>query len=129
MYVGGFERNFRNLTSGSTTFEGSDGLSHTYPDWPSSADGLRISYMEKAGKKFVVVRVADNTSDVVVVNEMIMVPGEHFGFGARLSGEPTLVEDNIAILKLLEDLIKKNVDSSDALLLIRARFKEAASHK
>lgn len=129
MYVGGFERNFRNLTSGSTTFEGSDGLSHPYPDWPSSADGLRISYMEKAGKKFVVVRVADNTSDVVVVNEMIMVPGEHFGFGARLSGEPTLVEDNIAILKLLEDLIKKNVDSSDALLLIRARFKEAASHK
>ena len=129
MYVGGFERNFRNLTSGSTTFEGSDGLSHTYPDWPSSADGLRISYMEKAGKKFVVVRVADNTSDVVVENEMIMVPGEHFGFGARLSGEPTLVEDNIAILKLLEDLIKKNVDSSDALLLIRARFKEAASHK
>lgn len=128
MYVGGFERNFRNLTSGSTTFEGSDGLSHTYPDWPSSADGLRISYMEKAGKKFVVVRVADNTSDVVVVNEMIMVPGEHFGFGARLSGEPTLVEDNIAILKLLEDLIKKNVNSSDALLLIRARFKEAASH-
>ena len=129
MYVGGFERNFRNLTSSSTTFEGSDGLSHPYPDWPSSADGLRISYMEKAGKKFVVVRVADNTSDVVVVNEMIMVPGEHFGFGARLSGEPTLVEDNIAILKLLEDLIKKNVDSSDALLLIRARFKEAASHK
>ena len=129
MYVGGFERNFRNLTSGSTTFEGSDGLSHPYPDWPSSADGLRISYMEKAGKKFVVVRVADNTSDVVVENEMIMVPGEHFGFGARLSGEPTLVEDNIAILKLLEDLIKKNVDSSDALLLIRARFKEAASHK
>ena len=60
---------------------------------------------------------------------MIMVPGEHFGFGARLSGEPTLVEDNIAILKLLEDLIKKNVDSSEALLLIRARFKEAASHK
>ena len=129
MYVGGFERNFRNLTSSSTTFEGSDGLSHPYPDWPSSADGLRISYMEKAGKKFVVVRVADSTSDVVVENEMIMVPGEHFGFGARLSGEPTLVEDNIAILKLLEDLIKKNVDSSDALLLIRARFKEAASHK
>lgn len=129
MYVGGFERNFRNLTSSSTTFEGSDGLSHPYPDWPSSADGLRISYMEKAGKKFVVVRVADSTSDVVVENEMIMVPGEHFGFGARLSGEPTLVEDNIAILKLLEDLIKKNVDSSEALLLIRARFKEAASHK
>ena len=56
--------------------------------------------MEKAGKKFVVVREADNTSDVVVVNEMIMVPGEHFGCGARLSGEPTLVEDNIATRRL-----------------------------
>ena len=95
MYVGGFERNFRNLTPGTTTFEGTDGQSHPYPEWPAGVDGLRISYMEKSGKKFVAVRVADDMSDVVLVNEMVMVPGEHFGFGARLSGEPTLVEDNI----------------------------------
>jgi hypothetical protein len=55
-----------------------------------------------------------------------MVPGEQFGFGTRLSGEPTLVEDDTTILKLLEDAAKKNADHkdvSDHLLNIRARFK------
>ena len=129
MYVGGFERNFPKLSSTSTSFEGSDGQTHAYAPWPSSADGLRVSYMEKSGKKFVAVRVADGTSDVVLPNEMVMVPGEHFGFGTRLSGEPTLVEDNIAMLKMLEDIIKKNMGASDELLQIRARFKAGAGKK
>jgi hypothetical protein len=129
MYVGGFERNFPNLTTASTTFEGSDGQVHEYAKWPSSADGLRVSYMEKAGKKFVAVRVADGTSDVVLKNEMVLVPGEHFGFGVRLSGEPTPVEDNLAMLKMLEDIIKKNMDHSEELLGIRSRFKAAAGKK
>ena len=129
MYVGGFERNFPKLSSTSTTFEGSDGQTHQYAPWPSSADGLRVSYMEKTGKKFVAVRVADGTSDVILPNEMVLVPGEHFGFGARLSGEPTLVEDNIAMLKMLEDIIKRNMGASDELLHIRTRFKATASKK
>jgi hypothetical protein len=129
MYVGGFERNFKNLTTTSTTFEGSDGKQHSYPAWPSSANGLRISYMEKSGKKFVAVRVQDGTSDVVLHNEMVMVPGEHFGFGVHLSGEPTSIEDNIAIMKMLEDIIKKNMSLGDPLMEIRTRFKAAASSK
>jgi hypothetical protein len=83
--------------------------------------------MEKAGKKFVAVRVADAQNDVVLLNELVLVPGEHFGFGTRLSGEPTSIEDNTTIMKLLEDIIKKNVAASDDLLLIRARFKAAAA--
>lgn len=129
MYVGGFERNFPKLSTASTSFEGSDGQVRPYDAWPSSADGLRVSFMEKAGKKFVAVRVADGTSDVVLQNEMVMVPGEHFGFGTRLGAEPTLVEDNIAMLKMLEDIIKKNVAHSDELLQIRARFKAGAGKK
>ena len=129
MYVGGFERNFPALTSQTTAFQGTDGREHPYAPWPSSVDGLRVYYMEKAGKKFVAVRVADGTSDVVLKNEMVLVPGEHFGFGVRLSGEPTLVEDNIAMLKMLEDIIKKNVDHSDELLAIRSRFKASAGKK
>src|SRR5215207_4391301 len=127
MYVGGFERNFRTLTPSTDAFEGSDGQLHPYAPWPPSADGLRVSYMEKAGKKFVAVRVADGTSDVVLANAMVLMPGEHFGYGVRLSAEPTLVEDDIAILKLLEDIIKKNVGSSAELLQIRSRFKAGAS--
>jgi hypothetical protein len=129
MYVGGFERNFPTLTPSADAFEGSDGRRHPYAPWPSSADGLRVSYMEKAGKKFVAVRVADGTSDVVLANAMVMTPGEHFGFGVRLSAEPTLVEDDGAILKMLEDIIKKNADSSGELLQIRTRFKAAAKRK
>ena len=129
LYVGGFERNFDKLTTASTSFEGIDGQSHAYAPWPSSANGLRISYMEKSGKKFVAVRVGDGTSDVVLANELVLVPGEHFGFGTRLSGEPTLVEDNIAMMKMLEDIIKKNIDHSAELLQIRTRFKAAASSK
>ncbi len=129
MYVGGFERNFPKLTTASTSFEGSDGKAHAYPAWPATANGLRISYMEKAGKKFVAVRVQDSDADVVLQNEMVMVPGEHFGFGVHLSGEPTNIEDNIAIMKMLEDIIKKNMGLGDALMAVRARFKAAATKK
>jgi hypothetical protein len=126
MYVGGFERNFPNLASSTASFTGTDGKEHSYQAWPASANGVRVGYMEKHGKKFVAVRVADGTSDVILKNELVLVPGEHFGFGARLSGEPTLVEDDNAILKLVEDAAKKNADHkdvSDGLLNIRARLK------
>jgi hypothetical protein len=129
MYVGGFERNRRSLTPASTSFEGSDGQAHVYPSWPAGTDGVRVSFMEKAGKKFVAVRVADGISDVVLPNELTLVPGEHFGFNVRLSGEPAAVDDNHAVMKLLEDIIKKNHDTSDELLAIRTRFKEAATRK
>ena len=132
MYVGGFERNFPNLTPASTSFTGTDGKDHGYAPWPQSADGLRVSYMEKHGKKFVAVRIADGTDDAVLKNELALVPGEHFGFGTRLSGEPTLVEDDGTILKLLEDAAKKNSDHKDvsaALLNIRARFKAKVAER
>jgi len=132
MYAGGFERNFPNLTTSTTSFTGTDGKEHPYEPWPSSADGLRISYMEKHGKKFVAVRVADGTGDVVLKNEMVMVAGEHYGFGARLSSEPTLIEDDTVILKMLEDITKKNADYkdvSDELLNIRARFKATVAER
>ena len=124
-YAGNFEKNFMKQTTASTSFEGSDGQQHEYAPWPDSVNGLRISFMEKAGKKFVAVRIADGTSDVVLHNEMVLVPGEHFGFGVHLSGTPTVVEDNLVILKLLEDATKKTVAHSDELLQIRARFKAA----
>ncbi len=132
MYVGGFERNFPKLTTSTTSFDGTDGQPHPYQPWPASVDGLRISYMEKHGKKFVVVRIADDKNDVVLKNELVLVPGEHFGFGTRLSGEPTLVEDDITIMKLLEDAAKKNADHKDVsaeLLNIRARFKEKVASR
>lgn len=127
-YAGNFEKNFMKQTTASTSFEGSDGQQHEYAPWPNGVNGLRISFMEKAGKKFVAVRVADGTGDVVLHNEMVLVPGEHFGFGVHLSGTPTMVDDDIAVMKMLEDIAKKNVGHGDELLAIRARFKANAKH-
>ena len=126
MYIGGFERNFSTLTTSTNAFTGTDGKEYPYHPWPPGVDGLRVGYMERQGKRFVAVRVSDGTSDVVLKNEMVMVPGEHFGFGTRLSGEPTLVEDDNAMLKMLEDITKRNSghkEVTDVLLNIRARFK------
>jgi hypothetical protein len=126
MYHGGYERNFGRFTSGSTSFEGTDGNVHAIPAWPASADGLRIGYMEKQGKKFCVVRVGYGASDVVLANDLVLDPGRHLGFGHRLGPEPTLVEDDKVALTLLEDVIKKNADAPGALLTIRDSFKKAA---
>jgi hypothetical protein len=123
MYHGGLERNHPALKPGATSFTGTDGYSHDLPKWPESAY-LRFGYMEKAGKKFCVVRVADSESDVVVKTEQVIEPGRHMSFGVHLSPEPTLVEDDTTVMTLLEDLIKKNPDSAPELLKIRDRFKK-----
>lgn len=129
MYHGGFERNFSRVTPGFSSFEGTDGKVHDIPAWPASADGLCFGYMEKAGKKFCVVRVRYGADDIALKNEMVIDPGRHTGFGHRLGPEPTLVEDDAVALTLLEDIAKKNTDSADALLNIRAKFKAAAKIK
>jgi hypothetical protein len=129
IYHGGFERNFSKLTPGSTTFEGTDGAVHTAPAWPASTNGLRISYMEKHGKKFCAVRVADGESEVILGNELVLQPGRHYGFSVRLSGEPTLIEDDAAIALLLDDMIKKNGDDPGDLILIAARLKAATAKR
>jgi len=129
MYHGGHERNFGRFTSASTSFEGTDGNVHAIPAWPASADGLRFGYMEKAGKKFCVMRVFDGQTDVVLANDLVLDPGRHLGFGHRLGPEPTLVEDDAVALTLLEDVIKKNADAPGALLAMRDRFKAAAGIK
>ncbi len=127
MYHGGFERNFPKLASGTSTFEGTDGKVHDIPAWPTSANGLRFAYMEKHGKKFCVVRVLYGASDVVLANEVVIVSGRHLGFGQRLGPEPTLVEEDAVALTLLEDIIKKNVESPGELLAIRDHVKKDAA--
>ena len=127
MYVGGFERNFPKLKDGATTFEGSDGQSHAYPS--VHVNGLRSYFMEKAGKKFSVVRIADAEGDVVLENDLMLVAGEHFGFGTRLSGEPTMIDDDALALRLLEDAIKKNPSKSAELMKIRTRLKAGHEEK
>ena len=121
-YHGGFERNFEGLKPGSRQFQGTDGGEHTLPEWPAKADGIRVSYMEKAGKRFAAVRVEYGGEDVVLRHEVILEPGRHMGFGQRLSPEPTEIGDEVA-LALLDDIIARNPEQSTELERIRSQVK------
>ena len=121
MYHGSFENNFSKMKSGASTFLGSDGAERVIPEWPDEADGLRIGYMEKAGKRFVAVRVMDDKADVMLRNELLIDPPSHMGYGNRFSGEPTIIQDDAAKM-LLNDIIEKNPDQRAELTAIRDRM-------
>ena len=122
MYHGGFERNFPAIKPGARTFFGSDGKEHALPEWPVEVDGIRVGYMEKPGKKFVAVRVADDESDVILRHEVLLDPSRHMGYGKRFSPEPTVVEDDGIAHDLMRDIIARNPEQRSELEAIRARI-------
>ena len=120
-YHGGFERNFPALKAGTSTFQGSDGTPHDRPATPDDVDGVRVDYMEKAGKKFAAVRVQRGADDVVLEHEVLIDPPTHMGYGKRFSHEPTLVDDE-AMATLLADIIAKNPGQRNELTRLRGSF-------
>ena len=121
MYHGGFEANFSSLKPGARTFKGSDGSDRVLGEWPDDVEGLRLWYMEKPGKKFVVVRVMDDQADVVLEHDVLIDPPSHMGFGKLFSAEPTIIGDDPA-RRLLDDIITKNPAQSRELDAIRQRM-------
>lgn len=121
LYSGGFERNFPTLKAGATTFEGSDGATHSLPAVPAEVDGVRVSYMEKAGKKFCAVRVQSGKNDIALENEVLLDAPTHLGHGNRFGPEPTIVTDEI-MASLLADIMAKNPGQQAPLANARASF-------
>jgi hypothetical protein len=121
LYAGSFERNFPTLRAGATTFEGSDGASHSLPAVPPDVDGVRVSYMEKSGKKFYAVRVQSGKTDVVLQHEVLIDPPTHMGYGKRFGAEPTVVDDE-AMAALLGDIMARNPEQKTQLANARAAF-------
>ena len=115
LYAGGFERNFPKLEAGATTFEGSDGASHPLPEVPADVDGVRVSYMEKPGKKFVAVRVQSGKNDIPLKNEVLLDPPTHMGYGKRFGPEPTVIDDDEIMARLLADVMAKNAGQRNEL--------------
>jgi len=128
LYAGGFERNFPKLKAGSTAFEGTDGATHPLPEVPADVDGVRVSYMEKPGKKFVAVRVQSGKNDIPLANEVLLDPPTHMGYGKRFGPEPTVVDDE-AMSVLLADIIAKNPDQKMQLANARASFSVTGAKK
>jgi len=127
LYAGGFERNFPNLKAGATTFEGSDGAQHPLPAVPPEADGVRVHYMEKPGKKFSAVRVQSGKNDIVLKHEVLLDPPTHMGHGKRFGPEPTVVESEV-MAALLADIMEKNPDQKMQLANARASFSVSGKH-
>jgi len=121
IYHGGFERNFPNLKPGATTFVGTDGAEHPLPQVPADVDGVRVWYMEKAGKKFAAVRAQQGKNDVVLAHEVLIDPARHMGYGNRFAPEATVVESEV-MGTLLGDIMAKNPDQRNELAKIRSSF-------
>jgi hypothetical protein len=121
MYHGGFERNFPTLRPGATKFVGTDGSEHALQDVPPEITGVRVWYMEKAGKKFSAVRVQEGNNDVVLQNDVLIDPARHMGYGNRFSPEPTQIESEL-MATLMADIMAKNPEQRDQLSKIRSSF-------
>jgi hypothetical protein len=116
-YEGGFERNFAALRPGNTDFVGDDDRRYPAAAWHRDADGVHFSFMEKQGKKFVVVRVQYGPTDIVLPHEVAIDQVTHLS-GRHLGPEPLLLRDNEAGA-LLGDIIKANRERFTELSALR----------
>jgi hypothetical protein len=122
MYQGSFENNYSGLEPGSSAFRGTDGTEHQIPEWPKDVNGVKVGYMEKAGKKFYAVRVQFEGHDIILKNPVLLDPMRHLG-NKRFAPEPTTISDPIAET-LLDDLIEKNPEQQEELALLINRVNQ-----
>jgi hypothetical protein len=122
MYQGGFERNFATLVPGTRSFRTSDGAELEMPDWPDAIDGVRFGYMERRGRKFLVVRLQFDEHDIVLRTPVALDQLRHMG-NQRFSARPTLLSDANAST-LLDDVIDCNPEQSTEIALLINRVNQ-----
>jgi hypothetical protein len=122
MYQGGFELNFATLEPGARTFRASDGTAQTIPDWPETVDGVRFGYMERRGRKFLVVRLQFDEHDVVLRTPVALDRMRHMG-NQRFAPRPILLTDANASA-LLDDVIECNPEQSTEIALLINRVNQ-----
>ncbi|HKW10290.1 MAG TPA: hypothetical protein VJO33_07915 [Gemmatimonadaceae bacterium] len=122
MYQGSFEQNYTGLQKGTSAFRGTDNIEHAIPEWPDDVNGVKIGYMEKAGKKFYAVRVQFERTDIILQNPVLLDPMRHLG-NKRFAPEPTMIADSVAET-LLDDLMEKNAEQRDELALLINRVNQ-----
>lgn len=119
MYTGAFESNYAGLKPGATSYKSTDGAEQSIA-WPEKIDGVRVSYMEKAGKKFYAVRVQHDDHDIVLENPVHLDPERHMN-NRRLNADPLSVTDDEAS-SLLDDIIRDNPEKQPELALMINRI-------
>lgn len=122
MYSGAYESNYPNLRPGTTTYTTTEGDERPLPEWPSDIDGVRVSYMEKTGKKFFAVRLQHEDHDIVLENPVAIDPLRHMG-NRRFAAEPVTVSDDEASA-LLDDVIRENPEKQREVALMINRINQ-----
>jgi hypothetical protein len=122
MYNGAFEKNYPALRPGMTTYTSTEGDARPLKEWPEKVDGIRVGYMEKAGKKFFAVRVQYDDHDVVLENPVHIDPMRHMG-NRRFAADPTYVNDDEASV-LLDDIIRDNPEKQPELAMMINRINQ-----
>lgn len=125
-YEGGYERNFGTMRSDIGQYEGSDGVRHVAAPWPQ-ADGVRFSFMEKPGKRFVAVRVQYQEDEVILRRPVLLDPERHLG-GKRFSATPLMIDDGPAGA-LFGDILEANREQRAELRAIRDRVRRALASR
>jgi hypothetical protein len=113
MYNGAYELNYSALSPNKSTYKTTDGEERALPAWPDKIDGVRIGYMEKAGKKFYAVRIQYRDHDIVLENPVYIDPMRHMN-NRRFSADPTVITDDEAS-QMLDDVIRDNPDKQPEL--------------
>jgi hypothetical protein len=122
MYQGAFERNYASLAPGARSFITSGGSEQALPEWPDSVDGVRFGYMERRGRKFLVVRLQFDEHDIVLRTPVVIDRMRHMG-NQRFSARPILLSDANASA-LLDDVIDCNAEQRTEIALLINRVNQ-----
>jgi hypothetical protein len=116
IYQGALERNFEHLGDGSSTYIATDGTPRLVAPRPPTVDGIVIGYMERTGKKFSVVRLQFEDSDISLRNPVPLDRMRHMG-NRRFSPQPVLLSDELVSV-LRDDILAQNSPQQVELALL-----------
>ena len=122
VYQGSFELNFPKLVPGATTYLATDGAPRPLAARLASVDGIVVGYMERAGKKFLGVRLQFESGDIVLRNPVLLDPMRHMG-NRRFTARPVVLDDDHASV-LLDDVLAQNPDQQVELALLINRVNQ-----
>jgi hypothetical protein len=122
VYHGSFEQNFESLRPGTSTYVASSGNQPPVTIASPEVDGIVIGYMERAGKRFVAVRVRFENGDVVLENPVVLERVRHLG-GRRFAPRPTLVTDDLLSV-IMDDILAANPRREPELALLLNRVNQ-----
>jgi hypothetical protein len=122
VYHGAFELNFDALKPGATTYVPSTRKPPSIAIAQPQVDGIVIGYMERAGKRFVAVRVRFEGRDVVLENPVVLDRIRHLG-GRRFSARPIQLTDDL-VSGLMDDILAGNPGKESDLALLLNRVNQ-----